>query len=174
MLDAGDDARFIARRLVILASEDVGMADPQGLVVASAAAHAVELVGLPEAQLNLAHAVVYLATAPKSNRVTVALGAGPGGRADRGHQRRAAPPARRRLPGRPRPWATASATATLTTNPKAGSTSATGPTRWPTGATTSRRPSRLRGPPGRPLAAEPAPDDDENDDERRQRPRRRR
>ena len=74
MLDAGDDARFIARRLVILASEDVGMADPQGLVVATAAAQAVELVGLPEAQLNLAHAVVYLATAPKSNRVTVALG----------------------------------------------------------------------------------------------------
>ena len=74
MLDAGDDARFIARRLVILASEDVGMADPQGLVIATAAAHAVELVGLPEAQLNLAHAVVYLATAPKSNRVTVALG----------------------------------------------------------------------------------------------------
>ena len=74
MLEAGDDARFIARRLVILASEDVGMADPQGLVVASAAAHALELVGLPEAQLNLAHAVVYLATAPKSNRVTMAIG----------------------------------------------------------------------------------------------------
>jgi putative ATPase len=74
MLEAGDDARFIARRLVILASEDVGMADPQALVVATAAAHALELVGLPEAQLNLAQAVVYLATAPKSNRVTVAIG----------------------------------------------------------------------------------------------------
>ena len=73
MLDAGEDARFLARRLVILASEDVGMADPHGLVVADAAARAVELVGLPEAALNLAHAVVYLATAPKSNRVTVAL-----------------------------------------------------------------------------------------------------
>jgi putative ATPase len=75
MLEAGEDARFIARRLVILASEDIGMADPQGLLVADAAARAVEFVGLPEAQLNLAHAVVYLATAPKSNAVTTALGA---------------------------------------------------------------------------------------------------
>ncbi|MFP4511375.1 MAG: replication-associated recombination protein A [Acidimicrobiales bacterium] len=74
MLDAGEDARFIARRLVILASEDVGMADSTSLVVANAAARAVEFVGLPEAQLNLAHAVIHLATAPKSNRVTVALG----------------------------------------------------------------------------------------------------
>lgn len=74
MLEAGEDARFIARRLVILASEDVGMADPMGILVADAAARSVEFVGLPEAQLNLAHAVVYLATAPKSNRVTQALG----------------------------------------------------------------------------------------------------
>ena len=74
MLDAGEDARFIARRLVILASEDVGMADPMSLVVADSAARAVEFVGLPEAQLNLAQAVVHLATAPKSNRVTMALG----------------------------------------------------------------------------------------------------
>jgi putative ATPase len=74
MLAAGEDARFIARRLVILASEDVGLADPMALVVADAAARAVEFVGLPEAQLNLAQAVVHLATAPKSNRVTVALG----------------------------------------------------------------------------------------------------
>lgn len=70
MLEAGEDARFIARRLVILASEDVGMADPQSLLVANAAAQAVEFVGLPEAQLNLAQAVIHLATAPKSNRVT--------------------------------------------------------------------------------------------------------
>ena len=73
LLDAGESARFIARRLVILASEDIGMADPMSLVIAEAAAGAVELVGLPEAQLTLAHAVVQLATAPKSNRVTVAL-----------------------------------------------------------------------------------------------------
>ncbi|HEX2850864.1 MAG TPA: replication-associated recombination protein A [Acidimicrobiales bacterium] len=73
MLEAGEDARFIARRLVILASEDVGMADSMALVVADAAARAVEFVGLPEAQLNLAHAVVYLATAPKSNSAATAL-----------------------------------------------------------------------------------------------------
>ncbi|MDQ2825589.1 MAG: replication-associated recombination protein A, partial [Actinomycetota bacterium] len=74
MLEAGEDARFIARRLVILASEDVGMADPTALLVADAAARAVEFVGLPEAQLNLAQAVIHLATAPKSNRVITALG----------------------------------------------------------------------------------------------------
>lgn len=73
MLAAGEDARFIARRLVILASEDIGNADPMGLLVANAAAHAVEYVGFPEAQLNLAQAVTYLATAPKSNAVHVAL-----------------------------------------------------------------------------------------------------
>jgi putative ATPase len=73
MLEAGEDARFIARRLVILASEDVGLADPHALVVAVAAAHAVEHVGLPEAQLNLAQAVVHLALAPKSNRVAAAI-----------------------------------------------------------------------------------------------------
>jgi putative ATPase len=73
MLEAGEDARFIARRLVILASEDVGEADPQGLLVAVAAAHAVEHVGLPEAQLNLAQAVVHLAAAPKSNRVATGI-----------------------------------------------------------------------------------------------------
>ncbi len=73
MLEAGEDARFIARRLVILASEDVGMADPNGLVVAAAAAQALEFVGLPEAQLNLAQAVVYLANAPKSNRSAMGI-----------------------------------------------------------------------------------------------------
>jgi len=73
MLEAGEDARFIARRIVIAASEDVGMADPMALVVAVAAAQAVEHVGLPEAQLNLAQAVVHLATAPKSNRAAVGI-----------------------------------------------------------------------------------------------------
>lgn len=67
MLEAGEDARFIARRLVIFASEDVGMADPTSLLVADAAARAVEFVGLPEAQINLAQAVVHLSKAPKSN-----------------------------------------------------------------------------------------------------------
>ena len=73
MLTAGEDARFVARRLVILASEDIGMADPMSLLVATAAAHAVEYVGLPEAQLNLAQAVVHLATAPKSNRTALGI-----------------------------------------------------------------------------------------------------
>jgi putative ATPase len=75
MIYAGEDPRFIARRVVICASEDVGLADSNALVVATAAAQAVELVGLPEAQLNLAHAVLYIATAPKSNRATMAIGA---------------------------------------------------------------------------------------------------
>ena len=75
MLVAGEDPRFIARRIVIFASEDVGMADPGALAVATAAAAAVQQVGLPEAQLNLAQAVVHLATAPKSNSVTTAIGA---------------------------------------------------------------------------------------------------
>jgi putative ATPase len=83
MLEAGEDARFIARRLVILASEDVGMADPMALLIADAAARAVEFAGLPEAQLNLAQAVIHLATAPKSNRVTAALGAAQGDVKDR-------------------------------------------------------------------------------------------
>ena len=73
MLEAGEDPRFIARRLVILASEDVGLADPNALVVADAAARAVEFVGLPEAGLNLAHAVLHLALAPKSNSVKASL-----------------------------------------------------------------------------------------------------
>ncbi len=73
MLEAGEDARFIARRMVILASEDIGMADPTALLVAVAAAHAVEHVGLPEAQLNLSQAAIHLATAPKSNRVALAI-----------------------------------------------------------------------------------------------------
>ena len=74
MLEAGESPRFIARRLVILASEDIGLADPTALLVAEAAARAVDFIGLPEAKLNLAHAVVHLAMAPKSNRVTEALG----------------------------------------------------------------------------------------------------
>jgi len=74
MLQAGEDLRFICRRIVICASEDIGMADSNALVVAMAAQQAVEFVGLPEANLILAHATVYLATAPKSNRCTVAIG----------------------------------------------------------------------------------------------------
>jgi putative ATPase len=73
MLEGGEDARFIARRMIVLASEDIGNADPQALVVAVAAAQAVEHVGLPEARLNLAQAAIYLALAPKSNASYVAI-----------------------------------------------------------------------------------------------------
>jgi len=73
MLVAGEDPRFIARRLMILASEDIGMADAGSLSIAVAAAQTVQLIGMPEAQLTLAHATMHLATAPKSNAVTVAL-----------------------------------------------------------------------------------------------------
>jgi len=73
MIEAGEDPRFIARRLIVHASEDIGLADSVALVVAIAAAQAVEHVGLPEARLNLAHATIYLATAPKSNSVYTAI-----------------------------------------------------------------------------------------------------
>ncbi|MGV0160001.1 replication-associated recombination protein A [Mycobacterium colombiense] len=75
MLVAGEDPRFVARRLMILASEDIGMADPNALQIAVAAAQTVALIGMPEAQLTLAHCTIYLATAPKSNAVTTALAA---------------------------------------------------------------------------------------------------
>ncbi len=74
MLAGGEDPRFIARRLVILASEDVGLADPQALPLTVAAHHACDFIGLPEAEFTLAHATLYIATAPKSNSATVALG----------------------------------------------------------------------------------------------------
>jgi putative ATPase len=73
MLEAGEDARYIARRMVVHASEDIGLADPHALQIAVAAAQAVEYVGLPEARLNLAEAAIYLARAPKSNSVIIAL-----------------------------------------------------------------------------------------------------
>ncbi|WP_223690669.1 replication-associated recombination protein A [Leifsonia poae] len=75
MIEAGEDPRFIARRIIILASEDIGLADPQALVVAVAAADAVQLIGMPEGRIPLAQAVVHLATAPKSNAAYMALDA---------------------------------------------------------------------------------------------------
>jgi putative ATPase len=74
MLEGGEDVRFLARRLVILASEDIGNADPHALPLAVAAMQACEFVGLPECQLTLAQAVAYLACAPKSNAATIAIG----------------------------------------------------------------------------------------------------
>jgi len=75
MMEAGEDPRFIARRLMILASEDVGLADSSALATAVAAAQTVQLIGMPEAKLTLAHATIALAVAPKSNAVTTAIGA---------------------------------------------------------------------------------------------------
>ena len=85
MLEGGEDARFIARRMIVLASEDIGNADPQALVVAVAAAQAVEHVGLPEARLNLAQAALYLARAPKSNASYRALDAATADVREHGH-----------------------------------------------------------------------------------------
>jgi len=78
MLAAGEDPRFIARRMVVHAAEDVGMADPMALVVATAAAQAVEFVGLPEARIPMTEAAIYIATAPKSNSVVEAIGSAMG------------------------------------------------------------------------------------------------
>ena len=85
MLEGGEDARFIARRMIVLASEDIGNADPQALLIAVAAAQAVEHVGLPEARLNLAQAAVYLARAPKSNASYVAINRATQDVRERGH-----------------------------------------------------------------------------------------
>lgn len=154
MLVAGEDARFIARRLVIFASEDVGMADPSALSVATAAAHAVEYVGLPEAQLNLAQAVIHLATAPKSNSATTAIGAAIADvRAGRGG------PVPRALRDAhysgARGSATGPGTAIPTTTSAVWSPSSTCPTTWWVPTTTSP-PSTARSgrwPPGCPCCA---------------------
>jgi putative ATPase len=90
MLEGGEDARYIARRMIVLASEDIGNADPRALLVAVAAAQAVEHVGLPEARLNLAQAAIYLARAPKSNASYVALNEAAADVREHGHVR---PPA---------------------------------------------------------------------------------
>jgi putative ATPase len=87
MLEGGEDPRFIARRMIVLASEDIGNADPQALLVAIAAAQAVEHVGLPEARLNLAQAAIYLAQAPKSNASYAALKAATADVREHGHLR---------------------------------------------------------------------------------------
>jgi putative ATPase len=75
MIESGEDPRFICRRIIVLASEDIGMADPQSLLIAVAAAEAVQMIGMPEGRIPLAQAVVHLATAPKSNAAYMALDA---------------------------------------------------------------------------------------------------
>ncbi len=117
MLEGGEDPRFIARRMVILASEDIGNADPQALLVADAAARAVDRVGLPECALNLAQAAVHLALAPKSNASYKGLSAA---RAEVRAQRRQASAGlspRRSLPRRKAARPRCAATATRTTSP---------------------------------------------------------
>ena len=139
MVEAGEDPRFIARRLVISASEDIGMADPTALLTAVAAADAVAFIGMPEGHFPLAQAVVHLATAPKSNAVTMGMSessptCAPGWPA-RCHPACATPttPARRSS-------GTARPTATRTPTPTASSPSSTRPTRW-SGRTTTGRPA---------------------------------
>ena len=105
MLEGGEDPRFIARRMVILASEDIGNADPQALVVATAAAAAVDRVGLPECRLNLAQAATYLALAPKSKPRTGGSSAPPPTCASTGPSRRRRICATPTTPGRASwPW----------------------------------------------------------------------
>ena len=138
MLVAGEDPRFVARRLMILASEDIGMADPTALQTAVAAAQTVQLIGMPEAQLTLAHATVHLATAPKSNAVTTALGAAMAdiraGQGRAGARRTCATATTRAR----RSSATPSATSTATTTPMVLCRNSIRPTTWSASTTTGR------------------------------------
>ena len=111
MLEGGEDPRFIARRMVILASEDIGNADPQALPIAVAAAQAVEHVGLPEAQFALAQAAIYLSLAPKSDAAKRAIGAARGHIREHGAE---PPPAALRSAAYPRRASSAAASATTT------------------------------------------------------------
>ena len=144
MIEAGEDPRFIARRLVVHASEDVGLADPTALQSAIAAAQAVQLIGMPEARINLAQATIHLAVAPKSNAVITAIDsavadvrAGKIGQVP-------VPPARRPLRRGQGPRARRRATPTPTTSPTAWPSSSTSPTSWPMRATTGPQPSGRR------------------------------
>ena len=139
MLTAGEDPEFIARRMVILASEDVGLADPAALGVAVAAAQALQFVGLPEAAYALYEAALYLATAPKSNSVETGHGVGPRGGGGHPGGGGAAPPARHRLPRARRAWGTGWATATPTTSPAP---------RWPSSTFPTPPPGRVLYRPG--------------------------
>ena len=138
MLEGGEDPRFIARRMVILASEDIGNADPRALLVADAAARAVDRVGLPECALNLAQACVYLALAPKSNASYKALEAARAEVREHGAQ---TPPDYLRdvaLPRRQASSAAATATATPTTSRAGSATSSCCPTASRAAASTPR------------------------------------
>ena len=143
MLEGGEDPRFIARRMVMLASEDVGNADPEALRVAVAAARAVEHVGMPECQFSLAQAAIYLSLAPKSDAAKRAIGAA------REHVREhgaAAPPDYLRSAAYPgaASWAAARATTTPMRNPRASRRRSCCPTRWWARASTTRARERRR------------------------------
>ena len=138
MLEGGEDPRFIARRMVILASEDIGNADPQALVVANAAAQAVDRVGLPECRLNLGQAAVYLALAPKSNASYRGIQRATAHVREHGAKPPPRVPAGRPLPGGPQARARASATSTLTTSRTASPSSPCCRTAWRPSASTSR------------------------------------
>ena len=143
MLEGGEDPRYIARRMIILASEDIGNADPQALVVAVAAAQAVEHVGLPEGQYALSQAAIYLSLAPKSNAATRAIGAA------RAHIAEAAPrrrPARCAPPPTPPRASSAAgrATSTRTARRATSTTRSTSPRAWSTCASTSPTTPRRR------------------------------
>ena len=117
MLEAGEDPRFIARRIAILASEDIGNADPQAILVAAAAYDIVERIGMPECQLTLAQAAIYMATAPKSNASAMAIWSAMDDVKRRPHHARAQAPARYATTKARSGSATARATSTPTTTP---------------------------------------------------------
>ena len=148
MIEAGEDPRFIGRRLIVHASEDIGLADPTALQAAVAAAQAVEFVGLPEARLNLAQAVIHLSLAPKSNAVIRAISGRLGRRAGRAGWPGAPAPARCQLRGRGTAGARARLRLPARLRPKASSASSTRPTRSPAAGTTSRQRTAWR--PGTP------------------------
>ena len=142
MLEGGEDPRFIVRRMVILASEDIGNADPRALEVAVAAAQAVEHVGLPEGQYALAQAAIYLSLAPKSDAAKKAIGAARAHVARARRQAAAGLPAERGLQRRGAARAAASATTTPTTAPGTCPTRSWPPRAWRASAST--RPTRPR------------------------------
>ena len=137
MLEGGEDPRFIVRRMIILASEDIGNADPQALSVATAAAAAVEHVGLPEARFALAQAAIYLSLAPKSDAAGRALGAATAHVRDQG-----AAPVPGWLRAGPARDRTAAATRTPTASPATSAPRSCFPR--PSSASASTRPTRPR------------------------------
>ena len=157
MIEAGEDPRFIARRLVILASEDIGLADPTALTTAVAAAQAVQLIGMPEARLNLAQATIALAVAPKSNAVTTRRSTRPAPTSGPARSGRCPPHLRdAHYAGREEDRSRRRRTSTPTTRPTAWPSSSTPPTSSPTRVLPADRAGRRGGGQGA-LGARPPP-----------------